>query len=207
MKKSILFALLFTCLQAGVYTPKDYVHLIKAMPKLDAGLLDVHFKLYHGYVDQVNKLDQMLKEDSEKSFTYQAIKRRYGWEYDGMVLHELYFENLGGNGQLDQGSQLYRKIAQEFGSYENWEKDFKATALIRGVGWVILYLNPKTGALYNAWIIEHDTGPLFSGIPLLVIDLWEHAYLSQFKLDRSKYLNVIFEYIDWPIVSARFANR
>ncbi len=206
MKRSIFFFLFVTYLQAAGYTPKDYSYLIKSMPKLDQGLLDIHFKLYQGYVTQVNQLDQMLEEEGEKSFTYQAIKRRYGWEYDGMVLHELYFDNLGGDGKLSQTSLLYQKIVVQFGSYENWVKDFKATSLVRGVGWVVLYWNPKTGKLYNAWITEHDTGPLFCDIPLLVVDLWEHAYLSQFKLDKSEYINVVFDYINWAVASNRFSG-
>ena len=205
MKRFIFFCLLFVMIEAAGYTAKDYSHLIPEMPKLDQGLLDIHFKLYQGYVAQVNQLGQMLQEESEKSFTYQAIKRRYGWEYDGMVLHELYFDNLGGDGKLSQTSPLYQKIVAQFGSYENWVKDFKATSLVRGVGWVVLYSNPKTGKLYNAWITEHDTGPLFCDIPLLVVDLWEHAYLSQFKLDRPSYINVIFNYINWAVVSARLS--
>lgn len=203
----IFFGLLFCSLDAGSYAPKDYGYLIQAMPKFDQALLNVHFKLYQGYVAQVNQLDQMLQADSEKSFTYQAIKRRYGWEYDGMVLHELYFDNLGGDGKIDQTSPLYQKIVMQFGSYDNWMKDFQATALVRGVGWVILYLNPKTGTLYNAWITEHDTGPLFCDRPLLVVDLWEHAYLCQFKLDRPAYISTIFDYINWSVVSQRLTNN
>ena len=203
MKRCVLLCLFFGLLQAASYIPKDYTDLTQRMPRFDTELLTLHFKLYQGYVAQVNQLDQLLQKEDPASFTYQAIKRRYGWEYDGMILHEFYFDNLGGNGKLDSSSLLYKKLVTQFGSYENWMKDFKATALQRGIGWVILYWDSKTDKFYNAWITEHDTGQLFSNTPLLVIDLWEHAYLCQFKLDRSTYLQYVFDYINWSIVSHR----
>ncbi len=203
----ISFSLFVATLIGQDYVAKDYNYLINKMPEIHPELLQVHFKLYGGYVDQVNRLNLLLEEEKkgsiETSFTFQAIKRRYGWEYDGMVLHELYFDNLGGNEKLDQGSFLYQKIVQKFGSYDNWIRDFKATALTRGVGWVVLSWDSKRDLLFNAWITEHDTGPLYKYTPLLVIDLWEHAYLSQFQLDRGKYLDIVFKYIDWTEVSKR----
>lgn len=190
------------------YKAKDYSSLIEKMPDIDSGLLETHFKLYKGYVDQVNFLNQMLghglsKANGGQSFMYQCMKRRYGWEYDGMVLHELYFDNLGGDGKLSQKSDLFKKIVLQYGSLGAWRSDFEQNCFIRGIGWVILYWNPKTGELRNAWVEEHDTGELVDSIPLLVIDLWEHAYLCQFGLDRKKYVQTVMKYINWDVVNSR----
>jgi Fe-Mn family superoxide dismutase len=187
--------------------PKDYSNLIGKMPKLNPELIEVHLKLYQGYVTQVNLLSNKLKEKDLDTFTYQSIKRRYAWELDGVLLHELYFDNLGGKGVIDPKSDIYKAIEKNFGSFDNFISDFKKTILVRGIGWVVLYYDSKKNELYNAWIEEHDKGPIIEAKPLLVIDVWEHAYISQFKTDRTKYADVIFQYIDWNVVSKRYQNK
>lgn len=187
------------------YIPKDYGYLIPKMPKINASLLETHFALYRGYVKEVNHLDELLKTASNKdNYLYQSIKRRFGWEYDGMRLHELYFENLGGNGQFTNQLPLIKAIHQEFGSIQNWIDDFQKVALTRGIGWVILFYHKETNKLRNVWVGEHDTGLLVLESPILVVDLWEHAYLCQFTLNRQQYVETIFEYLDWDVLNHRF---
>ncbi|MCX7831008.1 MAG: Fe-Mn family superoxide dismutase, partial [Acidobacteria bacterium] len=112
------------------YTAKDYSYLI-GMEGFSETLLKNHFTLYQGYVTNTNKvleaLDAMLKEGKTATPEYAELKRRMGWEFNGMRLHELYFENLGGKNPINKESKLYKKIVEDFGSYENWEKDFRAT--------------------------------------------------------------------------------
>lgn len=189
---------------AKPYVAKDFSDLKKKMPRIHAELLDIHFKLYNGYVNQCNALDVLLEKEIDKnSFTYTEIKRRFGWEYDSMVLHELYFENLGGDGKIKADSEVSRAITREFGSYEAWIKDFKATCLLRGIGWAVLYFNPITKKMRNVWIQEHSTGPLIGELPLLVVDMWEHAYLCQFGLQKIDYVNTALGYVDWDVVESR----
>ncbi|KKT95229.1 MAG: Superoxide dismutase [Parcubacteria group bacterium GW2011_GWC1_45_14] len=123
-------------------------------------LLKGHFGLYEGYVKNTNgALDIMKKE--EGIYEFGEVSRRFGWEWNGMRLHELYFSNMmKGGSELEKGSDLYKKIEEDFGSYENWEKNFKAKASMRGIGWVILYLDKESGKLFNTWINEHDGGHL-----------------------------------------------
>lgn len=190
------------------YVAKDFSYLKQKMPKIHSELFDVHFKLYQGYVNQCNTLEVLLKgEGNKSSFTFQEIKRRFGWEYDGMVLHELYFENLGGNGRLPAKSPLREAIVKEFGSYDAWLSDFKATCLVRGIGWAILYFDPTTSKIHNVWVQEHNSGPLIGEIPLLVVDMWEHAYLCQFGLKKTDYIDIILSYIDWAAVEARMKGE
>ena len=210
--KILAIFLIFGGLQQGIaqeapYTAKDFSHLL-GMPGFKDDLLKTHFILYQGYVKNTNLLLDLLaryrKEDKLKEYQYGAIKRRLGWEFDGMLLHELYFSNLGGSKELDEKSPLYAQIIRDFGSYNEWKKDFMATGLIRGVGWSVLYQDPKEGRLMNTWINEHDTGHIAGGTPILVMDVWEHAYMPQFGLDRAGYIDVFFKNIDWEVAAARY---
>lgn len=193
--------------QSQPYEAKDYSYLI-GMKGFGDQTLKNHFKLYQGYVKNTNLLLSILQNDLEQGRfhapQFGALQRRLGWEWDGMRLHEFYFENLGGNGKLDPQSPLHKAIINHFGSYEAWEKDYKATGVIRGIGWVILYQDPKTKKMMNLWINEHDTGHLAGGTPILIMDVWEHAYMLDYGLDRAAYINAFFENIDWDVANARY---
>ncbi|MCH9611857.1 MAG: hypothetical protein S4CHLAM102_03310 [Chlamydiia bacterium] len=202
----ILYFSFFSLSFAESLEPINFNYLIHSMPKFHSELLQMHLTLYKGYVAGVNQLNERLERGVENSFEFQAVKLRYAFEYDGMVLHELYFQNLGGNGQLSGSSPVARLIEAEYGSFAKWKKEFIETALIKGVGWVILYQSKSDGGLYTAWISDHSIGPLVSDTPLLVLDVWEHAYITQFGLDRKGYVDLFFEYIDWDVVNQRLAR-
>jgi Fe-Mn family superoxide dismutase len=188
------------------YVAKDYTKLI-GMPGFSETLLKNHFTLYQGYVTNTNKvldtLAQMLKDGKTGTPEYAELKRRLGWEWNGMRLHELYFENLGGKAALDTAGKLAGKLVGEFGSYEAWEKDFKATGTMRGIGWVALYLDPASGRLINFWINEHDTAHPAGGAPLLIMDVFEHAYMIDYGLKKADYIEAFFKNIDWAAVESR----
>jgi Fe-Mn family superoxide dismutase len=117
-----------------------------------------------------------------------------------MRLHEYYFENIVKDGKaIDKNSNLYIKIVSEFGSYENWEKDFKATGAMRGIGWVILYYDPLEGRLFNTWINEHDVGHLCGAMPIIIMDVFEHAYMIEYGLKKADYIEAFFKAIDWTV--------
>jgi Fe-Mn family superoxide dismutase len=188
------------------YTAKDYSALI-GIDGLSETLLNNHFTLYQGYVTNTNKLldllGAMLKEDKTGTPEYAELKRRMGFEFNGMRLHEYYFENLGGKGASDRSGKLGKKLAAEFGSFENWEKDFRATATMRGIGWAILYQDNVTGRLVNQWINEHETGHPAGCTPILVLDVFEHAFMIDYGLKRADYIETFFKNIDWSAVEAR----
>jgi len=188
------------------YAAKDYSKLI-GLAGLSETLLKNHFTLYQGYVTNSNKvldgLAQMLKDGKAGAPEYAELKRRLGWEWNGMRLHELYFENLGGSKPLDAGSPLGKKLAAEFGSIEAWEKDFKATGTMRGIGWVVLYQDQASGRLVNFWINEHDAGHPAGAAPLLIMDVFEHAYMIDYGLKRADYIETFFKNIDWAAVGSR----
>lgn len=190
------------------YQPKNFEYLLGNIPGLDDALLKMHFKLYQGYVNNTNailqKLQSLSSTGQSKTPEFAALKRLLGWEFNGMLLHEYYFENLGNASPLDSKSTLSEKIKQDFGNYDLWKADFIATGLMRGIGWVVAYIEPKNGRLINEWINEHDLGHLAGGTPLLIMDVFEHAYITQFALDRNKYIDVFFNNINWNVVSKRF---
>jgi len=188
------------------YEAKDYGKLL-GMEGFSETLLNNHFTLYKGYVTNTNKvmetLTAMLKEGKAATPEYAELKRRFGWEFNGMRLHEYYFENLGGKAALDKSGKLGKKLTENFGSYEDWEKDFKATGTMRGIGWTILYQDNLGGKLFNQWINEHDVGHPAGCAPVLVLDVFEHAFMVDYGLKRADYIETFFKNIDWAAAEGR----
>jgi Fe-Mn family superoxide dismutase len=188
------------------YVARDYSKLI-GMQGFSEALLKNHFTLYQGYVTNTNKvldmLSQMLKDGKTGIPEYAELKRRMGWEFNGMRLHELYFENLGGKSQLDKKGKVAQKLVENFGSIENWEKDFRATGSMRGIGWCVLYQDTADSRLINFWINEHDVSHPAGCNPLLIMDVFEHAYLTDYGLKRADYIESFMKNVNWPIVESR----
>ncbi len=189
------------------YTAKNYEHLL-GMDGFSEQLLRNHFTLYQGYVANTNTLAEALAELAKagKAGTpeYAELKRRFGWEFNGMRLHELYFENLTRTPKpLTSDSRLARLLREHYGSVEAWREDFKASGLMRGIGWVVLYRDPITDRLWNTWINEHDLGHLAGCTPLLIMDVFEHAYMLDYGLKKADYIEAFFRNLDWEVVAAR----
>lgn len=188
------------------YTAKDYARLL-GIEGFGEALLKNHFTLYQGYVTNTNKLfeilDQMLKEGKTATPEFAELKRRLGWEFNGMRLHEYYFDNLGGKESLNVDGTLGKKLAESFGSAADWEKDFRATGAMRGIGWTVLYQDSADGRLINFWINEHDVSHPAGCMPILVMDVFEHAFMLDYGLKRADYIEAFFRNIDWKAVEAR----
>ncbi len=188
------------------YKAKDYSQLI-GMPGFSETLLKNHFTLYQGYVNNTNKvmdiLAAMLKEGKTAAPEYAELKRRLGWEFDGMSLHALYFENMGGKATPDKAGKLAKYMAENFGSYEDWEKDFKGVGTMRGIGWVALAHDPWSNRLFNMWINEHDVGHFAGCTPVLIMDVFEHAFMIDYGLKRADYIESFFKNINWKVVESR----
>jgi len=188
------------------YTANDYSNLI-GMEGFSETLLNNHFTLYQGYVTNTNKLMDtlatMLKEGKVGTPEYAELKRRMGFEFNGMRLHEYYFGNLGGKGAPDKSGKLGKKLTEDFGSYADWEKDFKGTGTMRGIGWTVLYQDNVAGKLFNQWINEHETGHPAGCLPILVMDVFEHAFITDYGLKRADYIEAFFKNINWNVVESR----
>ena len=177
------------------YEARDFSNL-QGMEGFSETLLNNHFTLYQNYVKNTNllleKLEALVQEGKDRTPEYAELKRRFGFEWDGMRLHEYYFDNLGGKGSLDPGSALYKRIEQGFGSLDAWKKDFVSTGSMRGIGWVILYEDPTSGGLLNCWINEHEVNHLAGCAPILVMDVFEHAFMTDYGLNKAAYIEAFF---------------
>ena len=179
--------------------------------------LEVHFKLYEGYVKETNRLNEEIqgflrggKVDHEAMPEYSELKRRLGFEYNGMVLHEFYFGNLAtsGAGEPESKSTFRKAVENSFGTYDVWKADFEGVGKMRGVGWAICFQDPGTQQLSNHWISLHEVGNIAGFTPLLVMDVWEHAYLLDYKpSDRGKYIEAFFSNIAWDVIEERLKGR
>ena len=190
------------------YEQKDFNYFLGIKGFSDV-MLTNHFTLYSGYVANFNKLNDILveMEKSDKFATpeYAELNRRFGWEFNGMRLHELYFANLTKNyAPIDENSKLYKSLIKEFGSVEFWEKDWRSMGAMRGIGWVVLYYDTEADRLFNVWINEHDVGHFAGAVPLLVMDVFEHAYMTDYGIKKADYINAFAENINWKEVEKRF---
>jgi Fe-Mn family superoxide dismutase len=177
------------------------------MPGFSDELLAAHFALYRKYVESTNELLEQLparrRDEGGGPLARAELRRRLGWEWNGMRLHELYFGNLGGSGELQAATELYGKIERDFGSFERFRTEYRTIGEMRGLGWVILYYDPAGDRLVNAWIGEHELGHLVGGVPLLVMDVWEHAFLADYGSHRGDYIAAFLANADWVVVCMR----
>ena len=190
------------------YNVKTFDHLNR-LPGFSEQAVQTHLALYRGYVANTNLLAEMLRvwlaAGKSGTIEWAEMKRRFAWEFNGMRLHELYFRNLTATASvLDRQSLLYKKIKEDFGPYELWERGFKGTGGMRGIGWVILAYDRVAGRLFNTWINEHDVGHLAGAEPLLVMDVFEHAFMLDYGLKRADYIEAFFASIHWDEVATRF---
>jgi Fe-Mn family superoxide dismutase len=198
-----------------IYQPKQFK--LSGLNGISDKTLEMHFKLYEGYVTQTNLLTEKISEfiqdgniDQEEMPAYSELTRRLGFEYNGMVLHEYYFANMkrGGAGDPERNSSFLKEAEQSFGSYEVWKTDFVGVGKMRGVGWAICNQNPANDRLSNHWISEHQIGNVAGFNPVLVMDVWEHAYLLDYKpAERPKYIEAFFSNIDWSSVEERLKKE
>ncbi len=171
-----------------------------------------HWRLYEGYVANTNALREELQtlRRTGKSGTpvYADRRRRLGFEYNGMVLHEYYFGNLKARvSELSGTSALKKALTGQFGSFDAFKEDFVNTGATRSVGWAILYLDPGTDTLNNHFVQLHEEGNVAGFLPILVMDVWEHAYMVDYGASgRSEYIKAFFGNVNWEIVEKRFTQ-
>ena len=171
-----------------------------------------HLKLYEGYVKNTNlilqKIEELLSDSEKNAYALAEIQRRFGFEYDGMRNHEIYFEALSnGAHSPSPDKKLYQEIEKTWGSFDKWLARFKAIAMSRGIGWAILYLDKKEKFLMNAYVEDHQMGQLAGCTPILCLDMWEHAYIADYKPGGKKdYVDDFFINLNWKVTEENFKN-
>ncbi len=196
------------------YVPKEFA--LSNLEGISDSTLEMHLGLYEGYVKATNKLNQQIHEilkdgkvEQEEMPAYSELTRRLGFEYNGMVLHEWYFGNLTSQKSKQPTGQvaLEKAFKDSFGSFSTWKRDFASIGQMRGVGWVICNLNPENGRLSNHWVSLHEFGNIAGFRPILVMDVWEHAYLLDFQpSDRGSYIEAFLAQVNWKVVAQRMTD-
>jgi len=204
-----------------------FEHKVKALPFAygsQKGISELTDKRHHdthyaGYVakrnEVVQKLDSIDKTKANANYSeFGELKRKETFNASGQVLHELYWDMLGGDGVIDADSAIGKAIVADFGSVENWKQDMVATAK-SSLGWAILCLDPSDGKLHNYLCDSHNIGAVWGAIPLLALDVFEHAYYGDYGPDRAKYIEAYLSNVDWKKVggmkfqahAAKFAKK
>ena len=196
---------------AKKYAPKDFSK-VRGLNGISDKQVEEHLKLYEGYVKRTNALTEKLfamaseGKASGADPVYAELSRRLGFEYSGMINHEYYFANLTGGAQAEPpaGGKLRKAIEASFGKYETWLADFRAIATMPGVGWAMLFQDPKTGWLSNHWISLHMDNVPVGFEPILVMDGWEHAFMRDYlATERAKYVDAFFKNVNWETAEKR----
>ena len=168
-----------------------------------------HWALYEGYVTQSNalkaELEKLRAEGQGATAAYVDRRRRFGFEMAGMVLHEYYFGNLKAGVDAAQAAQFQAAAAKTFGSFANWQADFANTGKSRGIGWAVCAIDPQTGDLNNFFIQLHEENNIPGYHPIVVMDVWEHAYMvDQKATGRPAYIDEFMKNINWLVVEQRY---
>lgn len=175
----------------------------KDLPGMTLKMLNEHFKLYEGYVKKTNEIQAKLetadKSEANGVFSYIGeLKRQETFAVNGMKLHEVYFGHLGGDGK--PGGKLVKMIEKDFGSLENWKIDMIATGLAAR-GWAVLAFDYKDNRLHNYGSDAHNVGAVWGAIPIIVLDVYEHAYFMDYGVNRKDYINSFFQNLNWDFVN------
>lgn len=175
--------------------------------------IDVHLALYEGYVKHTNaiteKIAKLKQDDAEgNAYVVAELRRRLGFEFDGMRMHEYYFEQLeDGHAEAATDSPLAGAAENKYGSWDGFTAHIREVAGTRGIGWVVVYYDRAGHTLHTAWVGDHELGQL-AGLPIiLAIDLWEHAYMVDYvPADKKSYVEAFLENLNWDVVERRFVN-
>jgi len=190
-----------------MYTPKTFT--FGTLDGISQKQLDVHIKLYEGYVKFLNTLEEKQKElmqDSEKNaYALGEVTRRIGFEFNGMRMHEWYFSQWeGASAPLSPTSALGSALVAQYGSLDTWMAQFKGVAMMRGIGWAILSFDPIANRFTNHWVADHELGQLNGLTTILALDMWEHAFMVDYTpAEKAQYVAAFFKNLNGAVVEAR----
>lgn len=192
------------------YIPVDFSYLLGKVNGINDNLMKIHFKLYEGLVGATNasleKIENTYKTGVKDIVSYNGIQKEFSFFFNGMRLHEMYFGVMCGEDMDKMDEGLKNAIINSFGSFALWKKNFMETGTIPGVGFVALCRDKKLGNLMNIWINEFNIGELIDVDLLLVMDMWEHAFLCEFGLDLKKYHETFLNNVNWSVVSQYYSK-
>ena len=178
--------------------------------------IEEHLKLYAGYVKHTNlileKIEELKKDAEKNSYPLGEIQRRFGFEFNGMRNHEVYFASFEGGAKMlpttsADSSGLKSTIEKEWGSFDAWLASFKMIAMTRGIGWAMLYYDRSSRHLINAWVDEQHLGQLQDCALILGLDMWEHSFVADYQPSGKKqYVEDFFANLNWEVIETNFAR-
>lgn len=189
------------------YEPKSFA--IPELKGISAQNIEEHLKLYQGYVKNANlildKIGEYMADSEKNAYVLGELQRRFGFEFNGIRNHELYFSQLeGGSQPLPENSKLKTLIESQAPSFDAWFAGFKAIALTRGIGWAVLYWDPIAQQLTHGWVDEQHLGHLVGLTPILMIDMWEHSFVADYQPSGKKqYVEDYLAQVNWSVVEKR----
>lgn len=185
---------------------------IPALKGISAKNIEEHLKLYAGYVKHASlvleKIEELKKDSEGNAYVLGEVNRRFGFEFNGMRNHEVYFRSLeGGSTMFTTNGLLQKAIENRWGSYELWLAEFKSIALTRGIGWACAFYDPVSKQLLNAWVDEQHLGQLQNCPLILGLDMWEHAFVADYQPSGKKnYIEDFFSNINWKVIEENYSR-
>ena len=180
-------------------------------PYISEEIMILHHTKHHaGYVTKRNEIEEKLKTSDKNSANanyseFGELKRRETFNANGQILHEYYWDSMGGTGEANQKLSVIKKIVGDFGSFENWKNDFVASAKT-ALGWTVMAYDPSDGKIHNYTGDTHNQGGVWGAVPLIPIDVFEHAYYHDYGPDRAKYIEVFLSNINWNKIDEWFIS-
>lgn len=181
-------------------------------PVIDAETSDWHYNKHHkGYVDALNKIETELETADRATAngnysTVGELKRRFTWNHAGALMHDIYWEVMGGDGDTSKGPEVIAAIEASFGSFDAWRADFKACCVAAKLsGWGVLVFDQLySGRLLNVEVDEHHYGAIWGGIPVIPCDVFEHAYYHKDGWARAAYVDNFIANLNWERINERY---
>lgn len=191
-------------------TAKTFKDSLLMMDGISKKTIEEHLKLYQGYVNKYNEINEKLSQLSDEDYTkanqvfsfIRELKVELSFAWGGVVNHEIYFTHLGGKGGTASGDTL-KQINKDFGSFDAYKKDLKATG-IAARGWVWTAWNKRELRLFNYLGDAQNSYPIWEATPILALDTYEHAYFIDYGVNRGSYIDVFFNNLDWTVVEKSF---
>ncbi len=187
-------------------TYKEQQFNIGTLEGISEEQIKAHLGLYAGYVKHVNLIHEKIQELKGDDYVVAELRRRFSFEFDGMRMHEYYFSALvGGAKEVNQDSDLVKVLSEKYGSWDGFIEHFKAVGKSRGIGWTVLYWDPKAQTPHIAWTGDHELGTL-SGLPIiLAMDMWEHAFMVDYlPAEKGKYIDAFLNNVNWDFPEKMF---
>lgn len=184
---------------------------IPSLKGLSEKQIEVHLGLYAGYVKHANLIRDLISDlgkDEKNAYAVTELRRRYSFEFDGMRMHEYYFEQLeGSSNEIDGSGALAKAVSEKYGDWNGFIEHFKQVGMSRGIGWTVLYYDPKGNTPHVTWIGDHELGTL-AGLPIIfALDMWEHAFMVDYvPSEKGKYIDAYLTNTNWQVMEKRFAG-